>query len=250
MGRFFRNVGPTEKPLYIPNAAVGDTIRTEVEEDLNIMGKLLDDAILGESKPGPQAMGINIGYSIFGGAPAARRVQLDGYGAVFQATVNFPLADPSAKSDVTKTNAPTNSAWDQARQEIYGGLAPGAGAGGLPAPEPPAYSAEKVDNLKRSILKALANAPNMRHLKSEESITVVVRSSGNDGFGRFIGSTVAYALSADRNVAAAAVKGAPESILIVRIKKADAESYAKAKSRGDSDSAFKQFEKKAVVLFE
>jgi hypothetical protein len=228
---------PKEKPLYIPKGKAEENVRNEIEEDLTIMGKLLDDAISGE-KEAHQAMGISV-QGLFGGG-AARQMHIEGFGAVFQANVRFPLAAPGARAESESTNSPSNSAWDEARQQIYGSSGHLAGSAG----ENSEYSVEKVEALKKSLLHSLANASNMRHLKPEESITVAVRGGGGDGVGHIVATAMAFASSPNGTAKVERTRSPEPSSMIIRVKKSDVDALAKAKITAE------EFSKRAMVLFQ
>jgi len=97
--------------------------------------------------------------------------------------------------------------WDAARREIFGKK------GGWDEEfgdnfklkafgrEPQEYDARKVENLKQALLEALKSATNIRHLKSDESITVCVFAASVSGRPRLprpgvSSGTVAFANAA------------------------------------------------------
>ena len=137
----------------------------------------------------------------------------------------------------------TNSAWEQAREEVYGSPE-GPNRGGpsvkmrrLKAAEP--YSAEKVETLTSDILAVLKNASNIRQLKPESYITVVVSSSsrGNELFKTFF----------DKNVhvfdgfGGVNQEEGRQSYLTIRVKKADVDAFAKDKLSPE------EFRKRAAI---
>src|SRR3989442_7616660 len=81
------------------------------------------------------------------------------------------------KPEATKEKSETDSAWEEAKQELYGQSDPwvqvgkGFKFGMSPGPQQE-YDKDKVDDLKESLLEALKNATNIRNLKADESITV------------------------------------------------------------------------------
>ena len=152
------------------------------EEDLNIMGRILEKAIAtaGESED-HQAMGIRVFTSSSSSSP--KNLEIEGYGAVFFLNVGFPLTGPQKKTDDGAAKEPANSTWDEARRELYG-PAPGRGERVGSGFGHAGYDPKRVDGLKDSLLEALKNASNIRNLKSDENVTLVVKSGG-EGMGGF-----------------------------------------------------------------
>jgi len=182
---------------------------------------------------------------------------------VFSVNVNFPLVAPPAAKAKEPDNETGSDDWDKARKELYGvreteETANPYGASALP------YDARQVGALKRALLEALKNAANIRGLKSEEWIVATVFGAGNvdtgsgmagspGGGGGGAGGTTGRPGSAS-NVThqdAALLKliaiGMPVSrtgrgtVLTVRVRKSDAEYFAKGKTN------FDQFEQKATI---
>jgi hypothetical protein len=224
------------KPLVIQSSNPDPKEQASLEEDLAVMAHILDKAL--EDVPGtqwhggggPQAMGINV---LLGqGSGPVRNLYLDGYGALFFVSVNFPLVAPVAKSDEEKPAG--DSAWEEAKQELYGG-GPGTRA---PFPPTEEFSQDKVNKLKTTLLDALNNASNIRGVKPEESITVCVlggpgsagprpkhvaragAGGGGGGFGGGYGGGLGFAYSG------APLKG---TLMTIRVKKSDVDSFAKGK---------------------
>jgi hypothetical protein len=134
------------------------------------------------------------------GGRKTRGIYLDGYGVLFLIGVNFPLSPPpQLEEDEKPAEEPFDPAWKQAELELY-------------SPEKlkkkrdkthPAnqYIPEKVEDLKRKLVKTLKQAANIRSLKADESIIVSVR-------GRHSAAN-------------------PTKVLTVRVKKSDLDGLAK-----------------------
>ena len=157
------------KPLVVSSSELEAKEQADLETDLAVMARLLDKALdekLGGQPRAHTAMGIDVFFTPSSGS--IRDLYLDGYGALFLLNVNFPLlASSSAKAAEEKP--PTDSAWEEAKQELYGEPEPKAHpAIGVP------YSEEKVNDLKDALLDALKNASHIRGLKPDDSITVCV----------------------------------------------------------------------------
>ncbi len=265
-GRAARPVVVTSKPLDAKELAT-------VEEDLGIMARLLEKEIEREAGAGgtPNALGIAI-TRLDGRGPSV--MLLEGYGAVFTFSVRMPLTPPPPRAADRKPERTSDSPWERTRRELFG--PPGGGGGGEREGEPgrrgggagfggaggegwmarvetPDYDAKKVEELKKSILEALKQAGNIRALKAEDYLTVVVQGSGGGGFGSMEVSTETRTTTSSStgggpprvetfvNKGGDVVHGQLSSTLTVRARKSDAEEFAKGKLTAE------EFAKKALV---
>lgn len=232
-------------PLVIFTDQPADTQLADTQEDLNIMSRILTKAIsrAGEDREDPFALGIRI--SSFTTSHQPRALYLEGYGAVFTAMVSFPLTPPANQPVKQAEKKAANSAWEQTKQELYGGAPKNRSTGmneemmrryglvlpAVPKREPP-YDPGRVERLKQALLDALKNASNFRHLKPEEQIVVAV--SSGDGSTKEVrtvnvvqkgrsggGATVTTTESGDVT--------SPGNTLVIRIKKSDADDFAAGK---------------------
>jgi hypothetical protein len=215
-----------------------------MNEDLNVMAKLIDDTVSDDDNSPNRAMGIAVAF--FPGNNSARHLYVEGHGAIFQTSVHFPLVASEKDSPAEPAKPVKNSAWESARREVYGSPddsdAPGAAKREV-------FSPERVDALKKSILRALANANNLRHLKPTDKITVAVRSGGKSP-GRAVrpvsttssGNTGGSTVFATRLTAV--INRAPDSsekTLTISVKKSDADALADGKIKED------EFNKRATI---
>src|SRR5260370_24268801 len=152
-----------------------------VEEDLNVMSRILEKAISPSQDESRRFMGIEV-HSLFGPAAGARNLYLEGYGAVFLLNVDFPLLAPPEGKTEPKVKEPASSEWEDARQELYGNplqrqseLSWARTARGKAEP----YDPEKVEDLKTSLFDGLKNATHIRSLKPDEAIVVGVTGPGS-----------------------------------------------------------------------
>jgi hypothetical protein len=237
-----------------------------LQEDLNVMSLLLQKKIesaFGENSP-TYRMGIPL--LLRAGQHDINSLFLDGFGAVFALNVNFPLVAPPASKAKETDDTTGSDDWEKARKELYGvreteETANPYARAGLP------YDAAQVGALKRALLEALKNAANIRGLKSEEWIVATVFGAenvdsgpgmaGSSGGGGSGGGGMTGRYGAGRsasNVTAAeatllefvggsmpATRTGRGTVLNVRVRKADAEAFAKGKMN------FDQFEQKATI---
>jgi hypothetical protein len=133
------------------------------------------------------------------GGRKTKGIYLDGYGVLFLIEVNFPLSPPPQLQENEKpTEESVDPAWKQAELELYSPEKLRKKAKGSATKE---YDPEKVEDLKRKLLKTLRQAANIRSLRADESVIVSVR-------GRHCAAN-------------------PTKVLIVRLKKSDLVGLAK-----------------------
>ena len=236
------------RTLVIPGKDFNASTANSLEEDLNVMARILEKAIERKSDDeGPKAMGIDVFSS--SSSSGVRNLYLDGYGAVFILRVRYPLTPPPEKTEQTKTNEPPSSEWTETWQDLYGSkggwdsdLSKGFSREwsfskglGSSAEE---YDADKVEKLKVALLEALKNATNIRNLRSDEKVIVAVTSTvgsvdikkkrittENRGGGRGGGS----AYSVESRDLEHRADGSAQSVLTIHAKKSDIDSFAKGK---------------------
>ena len=181
-----RAPGGSAKTLVIRSAESDSKGQANLEEDLSVMSHIFDKAVdekLGADWHARNAMGINVFFAP--GSSQLRNLYLDGYGALFLLHVSFPLLPPPAKPEPEKEKAPVDSAWQEAKDELYGQHSVGKTVVG-PVEE---YNEEKVNKLRDALLEALKNASNIRNLKADDSITVCVFGGGSPSAGKFRAAT-------------------------------------------------------------
>jgi hypothetical protein len=105
---------------------------------------------------------------------------IEGYGAIFMLNVNFPLAGTTEKTNDADVKERTSSPWDETKNELYGG--PSEGHSVKARRE---FNPAQLENLKKALIGALKNASNIRNLKSDESVTVVVSTESGGSSARF-----------------------------------------------------------------
>src|SRR5437899_12478758 len=167
--------GSPGQSLVIRSSELDPKEQANLEEDLAVMSHLLEKGVGGSLGPQPQGssvLGVNVIFAP--GHSPMRGLYLEGYGALFTLSVGFPLL-PSPKNDEEKENPSTDSAWNEARQEVYGQQRIDGKAVYVRGEE---YDERKVNRLKDAVLEALKNATHIRGLKNDDSITVCVFGGG------------------------------------------------------------------------
>ncbi|MBC8001449.1 MAG: hypothetical protein H7X97_02575 [Opitutaceae bacterium] len=164
------------RTLVLRGASLDEAKAGELEEDLNVMSRVLDKSMERTAGSGAQDKVLGIFVSGLPGSRTPQNLYLDGYGALFIMNARFPLVpSPNEEKDEKQPKAESSSSWDDARREIYGTP---PGMQGMESFErtPVRYDADKVEGLKKEILESLKDAANIRHLKPDDLITVTVMS--------------------------------------------------------------------------
>lgn len=227
-------INTAEPPLVIATSKLDAAALAELREDLNVMSKLVKD-VMPETSDN-KAMGISLNWlPNIGGRTDS--LYVEGSGAIIQVSVRFPLMPPQKEESKPAAEPPKNSAWESARRELYGGKsADETEIVVFPPDKREEYNAERVENLKKEILQALANANNFRRLGEKEAVTVVVRNRGANR------SEIVMFQSADPHGRVQRSSGGGEdSTMTIRVKKADAEALAAGKIKEE------EFQKRAQV---
>jgi hypothetical protein len=252
----------SSRALVIPKDASDPKSLGEVEEDLGVMAHILDKAVSSGDKAA-HAMGIAVFGKFPGMATAPQNLYIEGHGAIFLLNVNYPLLPPPAKADKEESKEPENNEWEEARRELARPTKSSAGADPFIAFEerfsadavwsgrfPPAeYDADKVEDLKKYVVAALKNAANIRRLKSDELVTVVVTGAEAGAAAKTFKAASAKPGSArnERVVVARVSSGERGRVsdggkMIFRARKADAEAFQSGKLDLDA------FRKKVTML--
>jgi hypothetical protein len=220
----------------------GDTkAHAALEEDLTVMMRILEKAAGGKDESKPTAAGVEL-FS-FGKSSSPRMFYIDGYGAMFLLNVKYPLLAPPKKDESAQTNEQANSEWERAREEIYGTRrSDRVKFSPAPAEE---FDPQRVENLKQQLIGDLANARNIRHLKPDDYVTVVVLGGGTrGGVMRWENRTPAGARAgshASMEVRSTNGEPAPQTTMTLRVKKSDIDALAKGKLNEE------EFRKKVLV---
>ena len=229
---------PSASPraLVIRTGEADPKAQITLEEDLAVMSHLLDKAL--EDVPGAQGNGNRVmGIDVFfaQAATPVRSLYLDNYGALFFLKVNFPLTAPAERHQEEKS--PGDSAWEEARQELYGQRGQGNVAGELGEE----FVQERVDKLKETLFETLKNATNIRGLKSEDYVTICVSGGGGSGRVRKIKGNPPAADGGNFVLAAQPGVPARRSVLTLRARKSEIDEFAKGKL------SLEQFQKHAPL---
>jgi hypothetical protein len=210
--------------------------QAKLEEDLSVMSHILEKAVSekagsrGEAGWGGTAMGITVLASP--NANPLRSLYLEGYGVLFLLNVGFPVLPPPQAEELQEKTE-TTSDWEEAKEELYGQGGGGYAMAGSSEP----YDKERVNRLRDGLLEALKNATNLRDLKSDDSITVCVFGGPSSGqtkartayVKRSTGGSNGPRGEARGEAGVFALAGGPvhQTIMTIRVKKSDADAFAK-----------------------
>jgi hypothetical protein len=254
-----RSSSSSRKVLVIPNTEVKTEELVAITQDLQVMSHIFHKIFTG-----PRLIeGIfkDYGYFFGRGSRATEAVYLQGYGVLFLMEVNIPLSSPPKAKEQEKdenTQKP-DSVWNQAKQEIFH-TSPYPSTRAVDPTE--RYDAEKVEELKSRLIKALKHAANMKNLEPNELIILTVIGKGSSysgdpysggGYniseyerGSAENAVRNYRRSRSPYSATRSTRGgtgsASSTVLTIRAKKSDVDAFAK----GDLD--YDKFREKVQVL--
>ena len=230
-------------PLVIRSSAGDEASLANMMEDLTVMSRIIHKNIARGGSRERQESASGITLSAFGSSRRPNTYYLDGYGAVFLVSVKFPLVPPTTKEERAKDEKAVDTDWEQTKMEMYGPRASSrAWVFGVSPDAPPVeYDADKVERLKNDLTEALKNATNIRNLKPEEYVTVAV--IGTESSPPMTTKRVKKVRTnrngpgqnndADDVVLAVAAAGDQvlhrQTTLTVRVRKSDADAFAKDK---------------------
>ncbi len=176
-----------------------------------------------------------------GGGGALQSMYLQGYGALFLLKVDFPLSpSPQIEEEPeTEKKEKGDPVWEETRQQMF---EPQEAAKGKPKEQQPKYDPEQVETLKTTLVKALKHAANIRSLKPDESVVLVVAGSGVSASETMMTSRRMMVTSEQQaRIVHLAPGGSSQTLLIIRAKKSDIDSFAK-------NEDYEQFRQRTQLL--
>lgn len=227
-----------------------------ITQDLSVMSRIVDknlkqarlkqspDYIFSRYRAGRTeraAEWLDAGSLLGRNGHATEAIYFDGFGALFLTRVNFPLSPPPEVLE-KQIEDDVDQVWVQTKQEIY-------------APKPRSrvadepsdlleYDAERVEELKRTLTNALKHATNIRSLKPDEWVTILVRApepalviETTRGKRRTRTATASKAPSDKRSTPTLTTSRVPRTgaalpsatSLTIRAKKSDIDAFSKGK---------------------
>jgi hypothetical protein len=174
IGDLFVPGQPQENVLVVPTPELPAESLADLTEDLSIMCHIFDKCLPATGNSVNLTYGDRADPFHWVVAQPGRGTQglyLDGYGALFFIRVDYPLV-PTGKQEAAqpKPKEPEDSVWSQTAREMSSQR----------ADEPqtprsaPVYDAQKVTDLKETLIKTLVHASNIRMRRPQDMITLVV----------------------------------------------------------------------------
>ncbi|MCC7374167.1 MAG: hypothetical protein IT581_05905 [Verrucomicrobiales bacterium] len=162
--------------LVLPGDRLNADQAEQMTEDLAVMTKILRKAARpGDGDPGDWRGGPALAGLMPGGlGPDA--FYLDGFGALFLISVDFPLVGP--KEETGQREEPvTDETWEQTRRELRDGGDPfgkGFRVNNRPGEAAAVYRPDRVNALRESLIDALKHATHVGAVPPDETIAVAV----------------------------------------------------------------------------
>jgi len=221
--------------LVIPTAETTAEDIATIMEDMSVMSSILDKK-LGRSHEVSGyfygSFGFSSGFPFSWGCRGTEGIYLDGYGALFLIKVDFPLAPVPEAVEEEIEEEPADLVWEQTRQEIFEPMDVRRKSDYFRREEEREYDAEKVEELKDKLIKALKHAANIQNLKPNEWIILTVVGE-TEQTGEVIVSRIYTVIKGDDITADVPLPLPIETVfsspgvLTIRVKKSDAEAFSK-----------------------
>ena len=233
--------------LVIPSGQTKTEDLLTINEDMSVMSRIFQKNL--EQNRIPMTYGSffasrrNTISMLTGGRSLIQSMYLQGYGALFLMKVDFPLSpssDAQQEQEQTEKGQEGDPVWQEMRQEMYEPQkVDRRRRTGQPEEK---YDAEKVENLKTTLIKALKHAVNIRSLKPDESVILTVIGSG-ESTGTIITTSRIYddnqvivqEKDADGTMKTRIIQGnslddiglSSPTILVIRAKRSEIDDFAK-----------------------
>jgi len=231
--------------LVIPAAELRVEDLATITEDMSIMSRIFDNK-LSQAHLTTGRASLFVGFAPFSGhnSGTIEAIFLEDYGALFLMKVNVLLSPPPEAPEEKETEEEdTDPLWTQMRQEIY---APEEANRRRRTGERPEekYDAEKVEELKETLIKTLKHAANIRALKPDESVVLTVIGKAGQPAASATGRLLRedydsrYIISTSRD----GTGSFSPTVLTIRAKKADIDDFA------NGTLSFDQFSQKILLL--
>lgn len=226
--------------LVIPSAQMKPEDTATLIEDMTIMSRIFDKKLSDRNLIPPgrtfwRGWSIDPFDSFFStDTRTTEAIYLEGFGCLFLVNVDFPLSAPP-QDEAAKPKDGTDQVWAETQDQMYNPLAKDAYKQGDRSQK---YSSEKVDDLLTTLIRSLKHTGNIRGLKADESVTIMVRG------GEITVSLVEKAspLAAEYQRLTGELTSLQPTFLTIRATKQDIDSFAKAELDYD------QFRKRILTL--
>lgn len=157
----------------------------------------------------------------------SRATYLDDYGVIFTLRTPQVLFGPAnSEKQPVQQPGPRGSQWERARQELFGGR---GDEGPRDFGGQRQYDAEKVAALKESLLTLLRDASNLRNLKGDQSIAVILTGSPSLAGLRQSNTSAEEGPRDGSPLERFRAQLTRSTTLVLRAKKADIDAFAQGK---------------------
>jgi hypothetical protein len=240
---------PAGSVLVIPNTEIQAEDLLATIEDMTVMSRVFDKKLVDEHfMTAPSRFFVGADDALFQRFfsehhQSTEAIYLQGYGAMFFINLDFPLWTP-VDTPEQETPEDVDKVWEEAKIDVYN-LEKDSGRGGKQEEEK--YDAEQVAELKETVIKALKHAANIRCMKSQEWLTIIVKGkSPGDVIKAVVNAPSRSSSGLNRYDALKIVsKGGAagdSTFLSIRAKKLDIDAFAKG------ELGYEQFRQRAEVL--
>ena len=244
-----RMAGTGNSVLIIPTQEIKTEDILTINEDINVMSRIFEGKLnqvrhdrsnVNWMFSGNRWMSDPYGMVLGFGSNKAGCMYLQDYGALFMMNVDIPLsAPPDAEKQKEEKPEKENvdQVWEETRKQIYEPQEAVRSRRGKKR-EQMKYDAEKVENLKTTLIDSLKHAVNIRILKPNES--VILSITGSDVSDKIISvqalpgtnRTLIVQEKAGQKITRVYEGSLPDDIgtssptvLVIRAKKADIDSF-------------------------
>lgn len=233
--------------LVIPTAETEPQDLVTMMEDMTVMCRIFDkrleqsNLVSGRFTTGSRLI---LPRPFSWGSRSTGAMYIQGYGALFLTRVDFLLSPPPEAPEEKETEEEdVDPVWEQMKQEMYEpeDVSRRRRTGERPEEK---YDAEKVEELKETLIKALKHATNIRGLKPDESVILTVTGKAGQS-GPFV--TGVYKSGDSKYITTTGSAGAGSgslspTVLTIRAKKSDIDDFAEDKL------SFEKFSEKTQLL--
>jgi hypothetical protein len=238
------NMGGYGAILLVPTEQIEPEKFSAITEDINVMARIFDKDIEPRRSHWQH-------WPFRHDDEATRAIYIQGYGVLFLTKVDFPLAPPP-EIQVEKADSGTDPVWQRAKQEMYPSQIGVKGGGTTIVSNQHGtsylvskhtsmatdYDPDRVDELKRKLLRLLRHATNIRNINDQEWITLAVTGASQP----VIIKQVIVTSDKAESVPIIQKTSNASSVLTICVKKADVDAFAQDKLD------FDKFREKAEII--
>lgn len=239
----------SDTSLVIPTEEMKTEDILAINEDMNVMSQIVNNELIKTGLIVPLSFGSGYGGG-YGGAYGSgygsaintglagnniKSMYLQGYGALFLTNVDFPLsASPETQEQPEEPDKEeVDEVWEQTKQQIYEPQVVSTTTTNTKGPNVK-YDAQKIENLKTTLITALKHATNIRAMKSDDAVILRISeiSTSRSSIEAILGDQ--YFIRTGNSGKWVKKENLPENIkplqqnvIIIRAKKSDIDAFAK-----------------------